>query len=129
MHIILYVFRPFNGFYGCISYALPIMYCLMQKHTPGMFLTDFHTRKYTGGIISRVGIFLTVTPCSRRGNRGMYLTSVTPYKITNLFKFVMESTSQVFTKAKNTLGYIFTEAVSILHYHLPGLPFPCYTGD
>ena len=27
-----------------------------------MFLTDFHTRKYTGGIISRVGIFLTVTP-------------------------------------------------------------------
>ena len=34
----------------------------MRKHTPGMFLTDFHTRKYTGGIISRVGIFLTVTP-------------------------------------------------------------------
>ena len=27
-----------------------------------MFLTDFRTRKYTGGIISRVGIFLTVTP-------------------------------------------------------------------
>ena len=27
-----------------------------------MFLTDFHTRKYTGGIVSRVGIFLTVTP-------------------------------------------------------------------
>ena len=27
-----------------------------------MFLTDFCTRKYTGGIISRVGIFLTVTP-------------------------------------------------------------------
>ena len=38
------------------------MYCLMRKHTPGMFLTDFHTRKYTGGIISRVGIFLTVAP-------------------------------------------------------------------
>ena len=37
------------------------MYCLMQKHTPSMFLTDFHTRKYTGGIISWVGIFLTVT--------------------------------------------------------------------
>ena len=27
-----------------------------------MFLTDFHTQKYTGDIISRVGIFLTVTP-------------------------------------------------------------------
>ena len=27
-----------------------------------MFLTDFRTRKYTGGIISWVGIFLTVTP-------------------------------------------------------------------
>ena len=27
-----------------------------------MFLIDFRTRKYTGGIISRVGIFLTVTP-------------------------------------------------------------------
>ena len=27
-----------------------------------MFLTDFRTRKYTGGIMSRVGIFLTVTP-------------------------------------------------------------------
>ena len=26
-----------------------------------MFLTDFHTQKYTGGIISWVGIFLTVT--------------------------------------------------------------------
>ena len=26
-----------------------------------MFLTDFRMRKYTGGIISRVGIFLTVT--------------------------------------------------------------------
>ena len=61
MHIILYVFRPFNGFYGCISYVLPITYCLMQKHTPGMFLTDFHTRKYTGGIISRVGIFYCYT--------------------------------------------------------------------
>ena len=34
------------------------------KHTPGMFLTDFRMRKYTGGIISRVGIFLTVTPDS-----------------------------------------------------------------
>ena len=34
----------------------------MRKHTPGMFLTDFHTRKYTGGIISHVGIFFTVTP-------------------------------------------------------------------
>ena len=29
-----------------------------------MFLTDFRTRKYTGGIISRVGIFLTVTPAA-----------------------------------------------------------------
>ena len=38
------------------------MYCLMRKHTPSMFLTDFRTQKYTGGIISRVGIFLTVTP-------------------------------------------------------------------
>ena len=66
MHIILYVFRPFNGFYGCIWYILPITYCLMQKHTPGMFLTDFHMRKYTGGIISWVGIFLTVTPASPR---------------------------------------------------------------
>ena len=56
MHIILYLFRPFNGFYGCISYVLPIMYCLMQKHTPGMFMTDFRTRKCTGSIISRVGI-------------------------------------------------------------------------
>ena len=27
-----------------------------------MFLTDFCTQKYTGGIISWVGIFLTVTP-------------------------------------------------------------------
>ena len=27
-----------------------------------MFLTDFHMQKYTGGIISWVGIFLTVTP-------------------------------------------------------------------
>ena len=26
-----------------------------------MFLTDFHMQKYTGGIISWVGIFLTVT--------------------------------------------------------------------
>ena len=26
-----------------------------------MFLTDFHTQKYTGGIILQVGIFLTVT--------------------------------------------------------------------
>ena len=34
----------------------------MQKHTPGMFLTEFRTRKYTGGIISQVDIFLTVTP-------------------------------------------------------------------
>ena len=34
----------------------------MQKHTPGMFLTDFHMQKYTRGIISQVGIFLTVTP-------------------------------------------------------------------
>ena len=29
-----------------------------------MFLTDFHTRKYTRGIILQVGIFLTVTPGS-----------------------------------------------------------------
>ena len=43
-------------------YVLPIVYCLMQKHTPGMFLTDFRTRKYTRGMISRVDIFLTVTP-------------------------------------------------------------------
>ena len=27
-----------------------------------MFLTDFHTQKYTGSTISWVGIFLTVTP-------------------------------------------------------------------
>ena len=27
-----------------------------------MFLTEFHMQKYTGGIISWVGIFLTVTP-------------------------------------------------------------------
>ena len=26
-----------------------------------MFLTDFRTQKYTGGIISWVGIFLTIT--------------------------------------------------------------------
>ena len=38
MHIILYVFRPFNRFYGYISYVLPITYCLMQKHTPGMYV-------------------------------------------------------------------------------------------
>ena len=31
-----------------------------------MFLTDFRTRKYTGGIISRVGIFLTVTPVTEK---------------------------------------------------------------
>ena len=62
MHIILYVFRPFNGFYRCVSYILPITYCLMQKHTPSMFLTDFHTQKYTEGKILQVGIFLTVTP-------------------------------------------------------------------
>ena len=30
-----------------------------------MFLTDFRTQKYTGGIISRVGIFLTVTPAGK----------------------------------------------------------------
>ena len=47
-------------------YVLPITYCLMQKHTPGMFLTDFHMRKYTGGIISRVDIFLTVTPVNKQ---------------------------------------------------------------
>ena len=70
MHIILYVFRPFNRFYGCMSYTLPITYCLMQKHTPGMFLTDFCTRKYTGGIISRVGIFLTVTPAIKWSKSG-----------------------------------------------------------
>ena len=29
----------------------------MQKHTPGMFLTDFHMQKYTGGIILWLGIF------------------------------------------------------------------------
>ena len=40
----------------------------MQKHTPGMFLTDFCTQKYTGGIISRVGIFLTVTMAARLGS-------------------------------------------------------------
>ena len=34
----------------------------MQKYTPSMFLPDFHMQKYTGGIISRVGIFLTFTP-------------------------------------------------------------------
>ena len=33
-----------------------------------MFLTDFRTRKYTGDIISRVGIFLTVTPDQRNHN-------------------------------------------------------------
>ena len=44
------------------QYVLPITYCMMQKYTPGMFLTDFHTQKYTRGIFSRVGIFLTVTP-------------------------------------------------------------------
>ena len=31
-----------------------------------MFLTDFRMRKYTGGIILRVGIFLTVTPVDGR---------------------------------------------------------------
>ena len=31
-----------------------------------MFLTDFRMRKYTGGIISRAGIFLTVTPAPAR---------------------------------------------------------------
>ena len=36
----------------------------MQKHTPGMFLTDFHMQKYTGGIILWLGIFLTVTPAT-----------------------------------------------------------------
>ena len=72
MHIILYVFRPFNGFYGCILYILPITYCLMQKHTPGMFLTDFHMQKYTGGIISRVGIFLTLTPAANKSIPRIY---------------------------------------------------------
>ena len=33
-----------------------------------MFLTDFHIQKYTGGIISQVGIFLTVTPGSAQCN-------------------------------------------------------------
>ena len=34
----------------------------MQKHTPSIFLTDFHMQKYTRGIILWVGIFLTITP-------------------------------------------------------------------
>ena len=31
-----------------------------------MFLTDFCTQKYTGGIISRIGIILTVTPAANK---------------------------------------------------------------
>ena len=31
-----------------------------------MFLTDFHTQKYTRGIILWVGIFLTVTPAANK---------------------------------------------------------------
>ena len=34
-----------------------------------MFLTDFHTQKYTGGIISQVGIFLTVTLAANKSIR------------------------------------------------------------
>ena len=44
----------------------------MQKHTPGMFLTDFRTRKYTGGIISQVGIFLTVTQAANKNIPRIY---------------------------------------------------------
>ena len=47
-------------------------YCLMQKHTPGMFLTDFHMQRYTGGIILWVGIFLTVTPAANKSILRIY---------------------------------------------------------
>ena len=48
-----------------------------------MFLTDFHMQKYTGGIISWVGIFLTVTPgtflrCKGRPNKQNTLQETSP---------------------------------------------------
>ena len=37
-----------------------------------MFLTDFHMQKYTRGIISWVGIFLTVTPAANKSIPRIY---------------------------------------------------------
>ena len=37
-----------------------------------MFLTEFHTQKYTGGIILRIGIFLTVTPAANKSIPRIY---------------------------------------------------------
>ena len=38
----------------------------MQKYTGGYILPKNHMQNYTGGIISRVGIFLPVTPARPR---------------------------------------------------------------
>ena len=52
-----------------------------------MFLTDFHMRKYTGGIISWVGIFLTVTLAANKSIPRIYdlcmilVLHLTPYII------------------------------------------------
>ena len=37
------------------------MYCVMPKYTGGYIFPKNCTQNYTGGIISRVGIFSTVT--------------------------------------------------------------------
>ena len=54
-----------------------------------MFLTDFHMQKYTRGIISQVGISLTVTPAANKSIPRIYdlcmipVLHFTPY-ITNI---------------------------------------------
>ena len=66
-----------------------------------MFLTDFRTQKYTGGIILQVGIFLTVTPaCAISLGHNVKMDKITVSKTSLLFLSMYQSVN-------HSLAYFF----------------------
>ena len=57
-----------------------------------MFLTEFHTQKYTGGIISWVGIILTVTPAANKSIPKIYDLCMIP--VLHLMPYIINITVQ-----------------------------------
>ena len=82
----------------------------MHKHTPSMFLTDFRMQKYTGAIISQVGIFLTVTPASHASMTTSALkknSKRSVYELSGLIQFSGTETS--WQMQCNTISSIFIQ--------------------
>ena len=92
-----------------------------------MFLTDFRTRKYTGGIISRVGIFLTVTPHNfmmavRKTFNTNNLVSFNPETYTRCAyesgQLLLEETRQIDCDTSVTGRYVAVYIYQTVYLHL-----------